>query len=224
MNRNHRDLTAPSARPSLTATAILLVIAIVFGAACSSELDPSDPEDAFELFRIALLEGDGDGVWERTDETTRQYFLDRHASLEHMDELIERYLPSVDHQLARSRSGAELLDELDSPEDLFDHVFQFEAMADNDAVRLGSDPRQIQMNEEETSAVILTRTEQEFVLVLQDDEQWYVNLVDSGDFVDEAFAWLEQNADALAQTVEDLIEEEQQHRESIIADLLNREE
>lgn len=203
---------------------LLLGIALALTtAACSGELDPSEPEDAYEMFRNALLDGDGAAVWERTDEHTRLYFQERYASLQEMDDLIERYLPPVDHQLARSQSGSELLDELESPEELFTHIFQFEDMAD-DAIRLGSDPRQIQLTEDETSAVVLTRTEQEFVLVLQDDEQWYVNLVESGDFVDEAFAWLDQNEDALEQTVEDLIAEEQQLRESIIADLLNRDE
>lgn len=204
--------------------AVLAMAVAMMSVGCSSELEPSEPEDAYELFRIALLDGDGEEVWERTDDNTRQYFEDRYAALEEMDELIERYLPPVDHQLARSQSGAELLDELDSPEALFNHVFEFEAMADDDAVRLGSDPRQIQMAEDETSAVVLTRTEQEFVLVLQDDDLWYVNLVESGDFVDEAFAWLDQNEDALEQTVQDLIAEEQQLRETIIADLLDREE
>ena len=192
--------------------------------ACSSEYDPADPEDSYELFRHALLEGDGQSVWERTDDDTRQYFEDRYASLKEMDELIERYLPPVDHQLARSQSGSELLDEVDSPEELFTHIFQFEDMADDDAIRLGSDPRQIQLTEDETSAVVLTRTEQEFVLVLHEDHHWYVNLVESGGFVDAAFAWLDQNEDALEQTVEDLIAEERQVREAIIADLLDRED
>lgn len=211
------------ARPILLFAMLALAVGMT-NVGCSSELEPSDPEDSYELFRIALLEGDGEEVWERTDDNTRQYFEDRYAALEEMDDLIERYLPPVDHQLARSQSGSELLDELESPQELFHYVFQFEAMADDDAVRLGSDPRQIQMTEDETSAVVLTRTEQEFVLVLQDDERWYVNLVESGDFVDEAFAWLDQNEDALEQTVEDLIAEERQLRETIIADLFDREE
>lgn len=191
---------------------------------CSGELDPSDPEDAYEIFRDALLEGDGQTVWERSDEDTRQFVDDRFDSLREMDELIERYLPATDHQLARSQTGAELLDELDSPEELFVRVFESNALPDDEAMYVGSAPEQIQMAEDEESAVILTRGQQEFVLVLEEDDLWYVNLVDSGEFLPNAFAWIDENEQNLEQTVQDLIAEERQAREEIIADLLDREE
>lgn len=200
----------------------LCLVTILFSTvACNSELDPSDPEDAYDIFRHALFEGDGEKVWARTDEQTREYFEQRHEVLQEMNALIERYLPHTDHQIARSQSGAELLDEIESGEELFVRLFEPVEFPDNHAIRFGAEVQQIQMAEDGETAVVLTRSEQEFVIVRQDDENWYVNLAESGDFLDNTFQWLIENEDALTQTVEDLIAEERQVREQIIADLMD---
>ncbi len=199
-----------------------LVAALIFCVACSSELDPSNPEDAYDMFRHALFDGDGEAAWERTDDHTRQYFEHRYEVLQEMNALIERYLPHTDHQIARSQSGAELLAELESGRELFVYLHDPADFPDDPAVRFGSEVRQIQMAEDGTTAVVLTRGEQEFVLELHEEEEiWYVNLADSGDFLDQTFQWLAQNEDALEQTVEDLIDEERQMREEIIAELMD---
>lgn len=201
-----------------------MVAASLVLTACSSELDPSDPEDAYDLFRHALFDGDGEAVWERTDEQTREHFDNRFERLQEMNDLIERYLPQTDHQIARSQSGAELLDETDSGRSLFIRLFEPSEFPDDEAVRFGSEVQQIQMSEDGHSAVVITRGGQEFSLVLQDEELWYVNLVDSGDFLDEALKWFDDNEDALEQTVEDLIAEERQMREQIISELMDIDE
>lgn len=207
--------------------ACLLAIALValttmelFLTGCRGDLDPERPDGSYLIFRDALFDGDGDGIWERTDDRTRTYFEDHYKRLQDMNDLIERYLPSTDHQLARRQSGVELLEEIDSGKALFLHILEPTEFADDDAVFFGSNPDEIRISEEGDSAIIATHGGQEFVLTRQDDEQWYVNLADSGSFLDEAFEWLSKNQDALEQTVEDLIAEERQVREQIIADLM----
>lgn len=204
--------------------ALVVLVAVSFAPGCSGEADPGDPDGAYELFRDALFEGDTQDIWERTDDETRDYFQDRYERLEQMNDLIERYLPQTDHQIARTQSGAELLEEIDSGEELFVRMFEPPQFENERAVRVGSEIDELQMAEDGESAVAVTRGQQQFMLVQQDDELWYVNLADSGDFLDEVFAWLIQNEDALEQTVENLIEEERQAREEIIAELMDPEE
>lgn len=210
----------PLLRPWLSRLSPAFVLSLcLLMAACGGDLDPEDPEDAYALFHQALFDGDAEGVWERSDETTRNYFQQRYEALEHMNELIERYLPPTDHQLARAQSGAELTDELDDGRELFIHIFDGLAVDDQAAIQFGASAAQVQMAEEGDTARLITRSDQEFDLVRQDD-QWFVNFVDSDAFDDRAMQWLDANEEALTQTVEDLIEEERRERESIIAELL----
>lgn len=201
----------------------IIMSALTVMTGCSGEPDPSNPDDAYEMFRDALFDGDGQQMWIRADDQTHDYFEDRYRRLVQMDELIDRYLPQTDHQLARTQSGAELLDEVESGQELFVQLIEPGDFADSDAVRLGSELSELQMAEDGESAVAVTRGGQEFALALQED-QWHVNLVDSGDFLDETFQWLIQNEDALEQTVQDLIEEERQVREQIISELMDPDE
>lgn len=204
----------------------LMLVSTLLGGivGCSGEPDPTNATDSYEMFRDGLFAGDAEAMWERTDEATRNYFEDRYERLVEMDELIERYLPQTDHALARTQSGTELLEEVDSGRQLFIEMIEPGEFSDDAAVRLGSGIRELQMAEDGTSAVAVTRGGQEFVLVQADDDHWYINLVESGDFVDETFAWLIENEDALEQTVENLMEEERQVREQIIADLMDPDE
>jgi hypothetical protein len=216
----NRILSSMSLAPKLL-VAGLLFSALALLSGCGGELDPSDPKDAYSLFRTALFSGDADTAWTHADEQTRHYFQERYEKLQEMNDLIERYLPYTDHQIARSQSGVELLDELESGQDLFTLVFKPAEFIDDPSVSFGAEAREIQMSESGDTARVVTRGEQEFVLVLQDDDLWYVNLVESGDFLDDAFQWLSNNEDALEQTVQDLIEEERRNREEIISQLMN---
>ncbi len=205
---------------AVVVTTALVATAI---AGCGGEPDPSSPDDAYQIFRTALFEADAETMWERTDPQTRDYFEDRYERLVEMDELIERYLPQTDHRIARTQSGAELLDEIESGRLLFVTMMQPGPFVDDDAVELGARLQELRMAEDGQSAVAVTRGGQEFVLVT-DDDHWYVNLVESGSFLETTFQWLTDNEEALEQTVEDLIEEERQVREEIIADLMDPDE
>ena len=198
----------------------LLLFSAAFLVGCRGDLDPQRPDDAYLLFRDALFAGDGQGVWNRSDDQTRKYFEEHYERLVEMNALIERYLPLTDHQLARRQSGVELIERVDSGEALFLQIFTPEQLPDDNAIHFGSTVREIRVSEDGQTAVILTRGEQEFVMMRQDKDEWFVNLAESGDFLDEAFQWLQQNEEALEQTVEDLIAPERQVRETIIADLM----
>ena len=199
---------------------LALTLALVaFG--CSSELDPTDPGDAYTIFRDALFAQQAAGVWDRLDPETHAYFQERYERLVQMNQLIESYLPQTDHRLARSQSGVELLESVSDGRELFDHVFTKATMPDDTAIVFGSGVREIRVSEDGESALVVTRGLQEFVMVQADDEHWHVNLVGSGEFLDTSFGWLTSNEEALSQTVEDLIAEERQKREAIIADLMN---
>lgn len=201
---------------------ILLALTLAVGAmACSSELDPTDPGDAYTIFRDALFAGQPDVVWERFDPQTRASFQERYDRLVQMNQLIESYLPQTDHRLARSQSGVELLASVGDGRELFEMVFEKAEMPDDDAIVFGSGISEIRVSEDGTTALVVTRGAQEFVMVQAEDETWHVDLVGSGDFLDTSFGWLTRNEEALSKTVEDLIAEERQKREAIIADLMN---
>ncbi len=216
-------MTPPHHRPSSLLLLLCLLLSIGALTACSGELDPQDPEEAYELFRTALFEGDPQGVWQRSDDQTRDYFEDRYRALVEMDELIERYLPATDHQLARAQSGAELTDHIDDGHQLFVHLFDGASMAQEEAIRFGSNAAQVQMAEDGETARLITRSDQQFDLI-RHDEEWYINFIDSDAFDDRAMAWLDSNEEALTQTVEDLIDDERREREAIITDLLQNQE
>ncbi len=206
--------------------AVLLGATLVaFASGCSSELDPSDPEGAYYIFRDALLEKDAQTVWERTDQETHAYYQARYNDLVEMDETIDRYLPQTDHKIARQQSGTVLLDEIDDGKGLFLKTFVPDELPEEEAIKVGSDIDEIKLAEDESSAKIITRAGQEYVLTRDDKtDEWRVMLVRSTDIVEKSFAWLDTNRSALQQTVEDLIAEEREKREAIIAELLNKKE
>lgn len=219
MNRSNRLFTGPG----VLSRALLLTLVLLFATSCRGELDPERPEDAYLMFRDALFAGDADALWNRTDEETRAFFDEHYTRLVEMNRLIERYLPQTDHQLARAQSGVEILAEIDSGESLFLGVFSPQDLPDDQAITFGSTVREIRVSEEGDTAVILTRGGQEFFMTRQENE-WFVNLVRSEDFLVSAFDWIQRNESALEQTVEDLIAQEQRVREGIIAELMGIED
>lgn len=199
----------------------LMALMPLFVGACSSELDPGKPEDAYLLFRNALIDGDAERVWERLDPATHQHFEQAHGRLVAMDRLIASYMPLTDHGLARQQSGAELAQSTKDGRALFLKVFQPQNLPKEQAIEVGSAVREIRMSEDGSQAVVVTRGEQEYMLERGKDEQWRVALLSSGDAVKKAFVWLDANEKALEQTVEDLKRSEQRRRETIISELMN---
>lgn len=200
----------------------LMASSLVFG--CNSEHDPTEPEGAYYTFRDAVLNDDAATAWERVDEGTREYYEERYAQLEEMDETIEQYLPQTDHRIAREQSGTELLEEVDDGEDLFKETFTASDLPDDEAIEVGTDIDELKLAEDEKSAKVITRAGQEYLLKRDEESgDWHVMLSESTDAVDESFKWLDKNRKALRKTVEDLMAEEREKREAIIAELMGKE-
>ena len=198
------------------------VVGLAFGVSgCSSELDPTDPNDAYIMFRDAMMAGDAEAVWGRLDPQTHEYFEHSHSHLQEMGETIERYLPQADHRLAKRQSGVILLREVDDGKSLFLRVFQPDQLPKEEAFVLGSNVRELALAEDQKTAKVITRSGQEFFLTKGRDGQWYVMLLESSKELNAAMAWVEANKTALGQTVDDLIAEERTRREKVIAELMN---
>ena len=207
-------------RVALPGSFVWMIAALCVGcAACSSELDPTSPEDAYLMFRDAMFAGDAEAVWGRVDPTTKEYFDKSYSDLSGMSVDIERYLPQADHRIAKRQSGVVLVRDAQDGHDLFLKVFTPSGLPKDEAYLLGSEVDEIKVNEEETFAEVVTRGGPSFYLGRSPkNEQWYVMLVDT-DALKKSMAWLPSNQSALRQTVDDLIAEERAEREKIIAEL-----
>jgi hypothetical protein len=142
-----------------------------------------------------------------------------------MDELIRRYLPQTDVKLARKQSGTVLLDDVGDGRELFLKVYSAENVPKKKAIiEVGSEVDEVKVAEDGKLAKVVTRAGQEYILTKDEDsEEWYVMLTKSNDAVENSFGWLERNEEALTQTVEDLIKEEREQREEVIAELMGLE-
>jgi hypothetical protein len=70
----------------------------------------------------------------------------------------------------------------------------------------------------------LTRGNQKVLLQYDEKaERWNIMFVESFEELKTAMNWLDSNETALAQTIDDLISEEQRKRETLIAELLGYE-
>lgn len=211
-----------AARGGLKTLLLLMLMGAALG--CNSELDPTQPDGAYYLFRDALLAADGEGVWKYSDEATHLYFQERFEHLAEMDKTIDEFLPQTDHRIARQQSGAILLDEINDGKGLFLKIFQAKPLAENEAIRIGSDIEELTVNKEGTAARVMTRAQQVYLLKKADQsEQWHIMLMESetSKSIEKSLGWLDHNESALQQTVEDLVAEQRQEREAIIAELMN---
>lgn len=200
-----------------------LAFALVPLIGCSSKLDPTEPGEAYLMYRKAMLDGDVEGIWKRTAPSTKQYFEDRYQQLVKMEEKIEKYLPQSDHEVARKQTGTVLLDEIDGARGLFEKVTEPSNVSVSQARRLGSLVQKIRKSKDKERAQVVTRSGRTYRMV-KDDGEWYVALEKSMEALDKSFEWLDRNREALTETVNDLLESEKEKREEVIAELMDVEE
>lgn len=206
-------------RISLVLTS-LLVCFVVSTTGCAENVDPTDPEGAYNLYVKAFWAGDPDGVWTRLSPSTHEYFEEQYEKLVEMDETIERYLPATDHRIAREQAGSILTSEVKDGKGLFLKVFQPKEMELSEAHRVGATVEEIKINEDETAAELKTLGGDTYYLMRGERDAWFVMLIRSSSAVGKQMNWLESNQSALKQTVEDLIAEEREEREAVIAELM----
>ncbi len=199
------------------------VFLLVFVMGCGDELDPTEPEGAYDSFKEALFAGDSERMWSRMSPSSHTYFDDQLERLHRMDEKIRKYLPPTDHRLAREQAGSILTDEIESGKGLFEHIFSPDTLPQDEKYKVGMQVEEIKISEDETQAAVVTRGGQEILLEHGERDEWFVMFVESSEAVPGAMAWLDQNEEALDQTIEDLIAEEREERAEIIAHLFGYE-
>ncbi len=188
---------------------------------CSSELDPTDPEDAYIVFRDAMWDKNAAGVWDRLDPETQTYFETNHKTLLEMNTSILKYLPQADHRLARKQSGVVLTESVGDGKALFLKIFTPDKLPHDDAYKLGTEVAEVKRAENDLLAEIVTRGGQTFYMSRKTTSaEWTVMLLKSAEALGTSMKWIETNKAALTQTVDDLLAEERKERESIIAELM----
>lgn len=197
-----------------------MLVALCLSVGCAENLDPRDPEGAYNLYVNALWAQDAKAVWDRAAPTTHEYFQQKYEVLREMDETIARYLPPTDHKIAREQAGSILTDKVKNGEELFLELFRPSQLQLEEKHRVGASVATIAVSEDERAAELKTLGGDTFLLARGDDQEWYVMLVRSSNVVDEALEWLTSNESALKQTIEDLIAEERKNREAVIAELM----
>lgn len=209
--------------PSGARACAILICSLLILTGCGENLDTTTPEGAFNVFKNAMFDGNPDVMWERMSQSSQGYFDEQLQRLNAMDEKIERFLPPTDHRIARRQAGTVLTDEFSTGKELFLHVFRPDSIPDDEKFRVGMHVAEIKISEDERQAAVVTRGEQEILLVESEGGEWHVMFVESSEVVPNAMAWLDSNEDALDQTIEDLISEERSLRAEIISELFGYE-
>lgn len=208
--------SALTARLGRVVALALVALALV---ACQEDYKNDDAVGGYMIFRKALLAGDADGVWASLDSNTHKIFDEQVVQLKTMSEQIDRFLPLVDQKLARKQTGVVLLKEhnIQTGQDLFKFTFKPDKLTVTPEIKVGSEVSDVQYNDANTEAAIVTYGGQEYRLV-QEDGQWRV--ASWNELITERLKWVNSNTDALNKTVEDLAKEEREQVDKVISYLL----
>lgn len=200
-----------------------VLVLLVWGNACSSELVPEEPQGAYLLWRQALLRGDTEGVYEYLDQDTRKLLDERAEVLAAMSEDIARYLPQVDQRLARKQTGVVLRKQkgVKDGRALFNLLFTPDKLEMTPEIEVGLLISDLELNEAGDTAAIKTDGGDQFILVKEEDGIWRVTSWKK--LCEERTQWILDNRSALEQTVQDLISEEQEEVGAVIDYLLAQE-
>lgn len=168
--------------------AVLAVLFLLVG--CRSDPPATEPEGGFLAFRSALLARDAGAVWATLSDDTHELVGSSLASLQATTELIDQLQPS-DRERVREDIGAELLDSIETPDDLFRFVFLQENVPTEEAYANGLTPDTVEQSNEDL-ATVTTAGGQVFELQRSEDGFWRVRNPIHEQFA-EAFAAMEIN-------------------------------
>lgn len=155
----------------------LLLIALLgcVVVSCNRSAGPEEPRGGYERFVDALTSRDNDAIWGALSHDTREVAEQAVATLRDTADRIEQ-LQASDRDDARAATGIALLDDVDGGRALFDVVFdpnRLPGMEDGSRYAAGlraDDEVSIATGE----ALIISRSGQQFEVVLEDDGQWRV--------------------------------------------------
>lgn len=139
---------------------------------CSGKADVTEPDGGYAAFRAAMLARNPDAVWATLSDDTRQLFRDVLATLEATDNMVDQLQPT-DRQQAREAIGAELLDDIDEPRQLFAYIFAHENIPVEANFAAGLQARQVERTSD-NRAVVHTRGGQDVEMIRDEDGYWRV--------------------------------------------------
>lgn len=153
--------------------AALLALALL--SACGGEVPETEPEGGYNAFRDALASGDAERIWGALDPRIHDDLTVVHQQIQTTADRIAQLQPS-DREDARRATGMDELLALETPYDLFVHVYQPARVPDlSDGSRYAESLEAADVALlDDTHAVVLTRGDQEFQLVRIDDGTWRV--------------------------------------------------
>lgn len=150
--------------------AIALLTAL---AGCEKSLEPTQPEGGLQRLSHALGARDPAQLWQIVSPEVRQLFADAYVDIETMRDLVTHLQPAEQAE-ARRRAGLEETASVESAEALFAWFLRSELISVSDG-QLGGMRAELVEMDGEGSCVITTRAEQNFTLVLGEDQTWLVH-------------------------------------------------
>lgn len=169
---------------------LLLSLLVALTTACSREAKPTEPEGGYAAFQAALTSRDADALWVTLSDDTHLLFDEVLKTLSVTESMVEKLQPS-DRDAARSAIGAELLDTIKEPQQLFQYIFSSENIPLEAGYTVGLRAKEIVL-EDEDHATVQTAGGQEIELVRGEDGFWRVRSPFLELFA-EAFSVMESN-------------------------------
>ena len=160
----------------LTATFRILVgfLLLLGSVACSSEIDPHEAEGGYLRFREALLGNDSRGLWECLSKDTKALFDDALNDPLNIQESLASLSPT-DQTIVQERTTVQLLQVADDAETLFNVLVRLENLSGDETYRIGSAIQTLTVAADESTALVLTESNQEIELVKEEDGIWRVS-------------------------------------------------
>ena len=172
----------------VSALSLLLFASTLAG--CGKSNPATEPEGGYAAFRTAMLSRDANTVWLTLSDDTHELFDGVLQTLQATEAMIEKLQPS-DQADARAAIGAELLDRIDEPRDLFAYIFSSENIPVEPGFEVGLNRKSIALDGEER-AIVTTEGGQEIEMVRDEDGFWRVRSPLHEQFA-EAFSVMEAN-------------------------------
>lgn len=158
--------------------------------ACGKSNPATEPEGGYAAFRTAMLSRDPNAVWLTLSDDTHALFDGVLQTLNATEAMIEKLQPS-DQADARSAIGAELLDKIEEPSQLFAYIFSSENVPVEAGFEVGLQFKSIALEGEER-ALVTTASGQTIEMVKDEDGFWRVRSPLHEQFA-EAFSVMEAN-------------------------------
>lgn len=180
-----------------TQVRIVRILTIVFAvwiasslSACGKSNPATEPEGGYAAFRTAMLSRDADAVWMTLSDDTHQLFDGVLQTLRATEAMIEKLQPS-DQADARAAIGAELLQRIEEPKQLFAYIFSSENVPVERGFEAGLQFKSMTLDGEDR-AIVVTASGQEIEMVRDEDAFWRVRSPLHEQFA-EAFSVMEAN-------------------------------